>query len=253
MVEAWNSRDLEAIRALHTDDIVHHDATYSNHLIGIEAVMEMTRDFTNEFPSIKRKITKRLMGLEDNLAVFDYWGFRLNDCEFTQADLALIVFLLKTRGDRISTWTLFYGLETMEKIGFSSFDEARSLLSSYGSAWSSGDPSIIGNLYAGNAVREATMLGELQEGSKTISCNAESFFARYPGAQWTLLQAFGEGHGWQGEPPIIGGSFAIRVTDPTGQPCEALAAVLLQASGGQIIHEALYYEPDSLTRCGWMR
>jgi hypothetical protein len=29
--------------------------------------------------------------------------------------------------------------------------------------------------------------------------------------------------------------------------------VLLKASEGQIVHESLYYEPDSLNNCGWAR
>ena len=93
-------------------------------------------------------------------------------------------------------------------------------------------------------------MGDLLEGSEAISSFAESFFAWYPGAQLTLLQAFGEG---MGETPVICGIFALKVTDPTGQTCDLLVAVLLQAPEGKITHEALYYEPNLLIKYGWVK
>jgi ketosteroid isomerase-like protein len=144
-------------------------------------------------------------------------------------------------------------LEATEKLKLGTkkrFDEARSLLSSYQSAWSSGDSIRVAELYSNDAVRTDTLFHEKQEGQEAITSFAESFFAWYPDALWILLQSFGE---WQGESPIIGGTFAVEVTDSANQTCEVLVAVLLQASEGKIAHESIYYEPDSLIKCGWAK
>lgn len=64
-----------------------------------------------------------------------------------------------------------------------------------------------------------------------------------------IIQALGEG---KGETPTIGGTYAVELTDSANQPCEVLVVVLLQASEGKITHEALYYEPESFIKCGWV-
>ncbi len=255
-VEAWNSGDLNDIRALYTDDIVFDDPTTFDHRVGIADLMDMARLFLRDNPATRRRITNHFIGLKDSLATYDYWGVQVNNYEFTPDDPLLQVFLLELRGDLISSWTLLYGFATMEKTELRSktlLDLTRSLLTSYASAWSSGDPNLVGALYAANSIREDTILGGYQEGSEAVRSSAESFFARYPGAQWTLLQAFGQGQGYQGALPLNGGTFTIKITDSVGQPCNVNAAVLLNISGGQIIHESLYYEPDSLIRCGLVR
>jgi hypothetical protein len=211
----------------------------------------MAREFVSGFPLLRRKATNHFISREDYLAVYDYWGFKLGPAELTLDNPMLLTFLLETRDDLISYWTLFYGLETMEKARLTSkerLDEAKTLLLSYSSAWSSGNPNIIAELYTNSAARKDTIFGEFLEGSEAISSFAESFFARYPSAKLTLLQAFGEG---KGETPIIGGTYAVEVTNSTNQPCDVLFGVLLQASEGKITHETLYYEPDSLVKCGW--
>jgi hypothetical protein len=250
-VEAWNSGDIEAIQALYTNNIVFIDTTFNDHLIGIDAVMVMAREFVSSFPLLRRKAKNHFISREDSLSVYDYWGFRLGSIEFTPDNPMLLTFLLQTHDDLISYWTLFYGLETMEKVKLTSMerlDEAKTLLLSYSSAWSSGNPHIIATLYNNDAVRKDTTFGEFLVGSEAISSFAESFFVRCPGSKLTLLQAFGEG---KGETPTIGGIYAVEVTDIANQPCEILVAVLLKASEGKITHEALYYESDSLIDCGW--
>jgi len=252
-VEAWNSGDIEAIQALYTDNIVFIDTTFGDHLVGIDAVMAMAREFVSGFPLLRRKATNHFISREGSLAVYDYWGFQLGPTEFTPDDPMLLTFLLETHDDLISYWTLFYGLETMEKARLTSkeqLDRARMLLLSYCSAWSSGNPNTIAALYTNDAVRKDTIFGEFLEGSEAISFFSETFFAWYPDAKWTLLQAFGEG---KGETPTIGGTYSVMVNDSANQPCEVHIAVLLQAPEGKINHESLYYEPDSLIKCGWAK
>ena len=138
--------------------------------------------------------------------------------------------LSQIRGDRYSSWTLFEEPKSIEKrddviVDKRRFDEARSLLSSYGSAWSSGDANLVGKLYADSAIRKDTIFRESQQGSEAVNSFARSFFAWYPGAQWTLLQTFGE---WAGESPTIGGTYKVEVTDSANQPCGIHVAVLLK-------------------------
>ena len=201
------------------------------------------------------QVTNQFIGLEDSLATYDYWGFSLGGHTFTPSDPYLWVHLSQTRGDRYSSWTLFEEPESIEKrddviVDKRRFDEARSLLSSYGSAWSSGDANLVGKLYTDSAIRKDTIFRESQQGSEAVSSFARSFFAWYPGARWTLLQTFGE---WAGESPTIGGTYKVEVSDTTSQSCEVLVAVLLKASESKITNESLYYEPDSLIKCGWAK
>lgn len=91
-------------------------------------------------------------------------------------------------------------------------------------------------LYSSDAVREDTIIGERLEGREVIASFAESFFAWYPGVQWSLPLGFGEG---RGDTPTTGGVFTIRVSDSDGQPCEVQAVVLLQASEDKIVDEVL--------------
>ena len=253
VVEAWGSGDVEAVRELYTDDIVHHDKSFGAHIVGIDHVANMASSFMIQFAGMQSQVTETFIGSEDSLSVWELWNIQLGH-EFTQGDPLVEVDLLETRGDRISHWTLFYGLDTLEKVAGSStterLDKARSLLSSYGSAWSSGKAQSVGDLYARDAVRVDTIFQERQEGREAIMSFAEAFFAWYPGAQWNILLPFGDG---RGDEPVTGGVYAIRMSGPGGQPCEVHVAVLLNTFEDQIVQEALYYEPDSLIRCGWAR
>jgi hypothetical protein len=251
--EAWSSGDVEAVRELYTDDIVHHDQTFGAHIVGIDRVGYMASSFMNQFAGMQSRVAESFIGLEDSLAVSKLWNIRLGH-EFTQDDPLVEVDLYETRGDRISYWTLFYGLDTLEKVAGSAtterLDGARSLLSSYGSAWSSGKPQMVGGLYTRDAVREDTIFGERAEGREAITSFAESFFAWYPGAQWKLLLPFSDG---RHQSPVAGGVFAITVSGPSGERCEVHAAVLLKTAEDLIVHESLYYGADSLISCGWAR
>jgi ketosteroid isomerase-like protein len=124
------------------------------------------------------------------------------------------------------------------------------MLNYYASAWSSMDFEAVANMYAKDALRQDTLFSESQEESKAIKAFAESFFTWYPGAQWTPLVMFGE-KGFHDKPQAIGSSYAIEVTDPTGEACEVMVVVLLHVFEGEIVQEDLYYDTDSLIQCGW--
>jgi hypothetical protein len=52
---------------------------------------------------------------------------------------------------------------------------------------------------------------------------------------------------------VTGGTYAIRVSDLSGQPCDVQVAVLLWTSENLISQEIIYFEPQSLLKCGWAR
>lgn len=248
-VEAWNAYDFDAMRAHYTDDTEFIDTTFGDNMVGINKLIDMARMMSVTYSSMRRQVINHFVGLEDSVATYDYWDFK----GFTRDDPMLYMMRIRTSGDRISNCTLLEGLEAAEILNLGSkqrFDEARSLLSSYQSAWSSGDPKIVAELYSDDTVRVDTLFHEKQEGQEALISFTNSFFAWYPDAQWTLLQSFGE---WKGESPIIGGTYSIKITDSSNQSCEVLVAVLLQASESKIAHESLYYEPDSLLKCGWAK
>jgi hypothetical protein len=81
-VEAWNSGAAETIRAVYTDDIVHHDDTSGSHIVGIEDVAEMATTVMLFFPSYTNRVTDWFIGSEDILAVYEIWNLSLGGEEF---------------------------------------------------------------------------------------------------------------------------------------------------------------------------
>jgi ketosteroid isomerase-like protein len=252
--KAWMERDFDAARSFYTDDVVFTEVSMGDHFSGLDRLIDMQRNFFAYIgPNFTWRITDSFISKNDSLATTDNWGFSMGNNQYTKEDPFLFVGRFQTRANRISSWTIYEGAEYKDSGGIvdkGQFGEANLLFSSYGTAWSSGDPSTVNDLYDDNAIREDTIFGEQQEGSTAITSFAKSFFNWYPGVQWTLHQVFGE---WAGESPTIGGTFSIKATDSTNQPCEVLVAVLLQAYEGKIAHESLYYEPDSLIKCGWAK
>jgi hypothetical protein len=249
--KAWMERDFDAARSFYTDDVVFTEVSMGDHFSGLDRLIDMQRNFFKIIgPNFTWRTTDNFIGKNDSLATTDNWGFSMGNNQYTQDNPFLFVGRFQTHGNRISSWTIYEGAEYKDSgriVDKGQFDEADLLLSSYGTAWSSGDSNIVNKLYADSVVREDTIFGELQEGSEAVSTFAKSFFSWYPGARWTLLQTFGE---WAGESPTIGGTYTVEVTDSANQPCEVLVAVLLQAYEGKIAHETVYYEPDSLIKCG---
>jgi hypothetical protein len=257
--KAWLERDFNAARSFYTDDVVFTEVSMGDHFSGLDRLIDMQSNFFKYIgPDFTYRVTDSFISKNDSLATTDNWGFSIGNNQYTQDDPFLFVGRFEMRGNRISSWTIYEGAEYKNSEWMFSkgqsdegqFDEANLLLSSYGTAWSSGDPSTVSALYTDNVIREDTIFGEHQEESTAITSFAKSFFNWYPGVQWTLHQVFGE---WAGVSPTIGGTYKVEVSDATNQPCEVLVAVLLKASEGKITNESLYYEPDSLIKCGWAK
>ena len=250
--DAWNAKDLDAIEAVLTDDIHFVDVSGGDNLNGISQVMSMARIFCGIFPNLQRQATSHYIGVEEGMAIYDYWGWRIGAKQYTREDPFIYVFLYKIQDDLISEWHLFEGIEALEAnfISETASVETRAVISSYASTWSSGDPKSVAEMYANDAVRHDSLFEENQQGTKAIKDFAESFFTTYPDVQWTSNETFGE-KPVEDKPQAVGSSFKIEVTNPSGIPCDLEAVVLLYVLEGKIIQEDIYYEPDSLIQCGW--
>jgi len=252
--EAHNARDLEGIEALFTVDVLFVDVTFGDHLVSIDKFMSMTRNMFAFFPEFQWKTLDYFVGSEKFVTIAGFWGGNWGgNKEYTEEDPFIHVFLFEPKEDLIASWRLFYGYDFLNDnrvISETAAADMESMLFSYGSAWSSMDADIVADMYTKDTVRQDTLFGESQQGSKAIKAFAESFFAWYPEAQWTPLEMFGE-RGFRDKPQAIGSSYAIEITDPSGDACQVMAVVLLQVLDGKIDQEDLYYGADSLIQCGW--
>ncbi len=242
--QAWDSRDLDAIRQLYTDDIVHYDG-YPR-FVGIDEVMSMVKSWMVMFPRFRGRLADIYVGRDDGVDVWQLWDMMA----FTQEKPWLEYDQLKTRAGRIWYWRLWYSPDTLAQIGTDVVD--RKLLESYGGAWSSGNPQAVAALYAPGAVREDSLFSERQQGQGAIQAFAARFFAWYPKVQVELLQPFGETD--PGDSRLLrnqGGVYAIQVADAAEKPCDVRTLVLLQPSATGVVSETVYYNAESLIACNW--
>ena len=253
-VEAWNAKDLDAIRAILTEDIHFIDVSFGDNIKGIKDVMNMARIMCIFAPDLQRQTTSHYIGVNQGVAFYDYWNMWHPLTGYTPENPFLYVFLYETKGDLISYWRLFEGLEMLNKhfINDTAANDLQAMITAYQSAWSSKDPEVIAEIYAKDAIRNDTLFGENQKGITEIQKFAQSFFSCYPNSQWTAYDVFGEKQ-YEENPQMIGSSYGIQTTSPSGETCEVMAVVLLHILDGEIIQEDLYYEPDTLIQCGWVQ
>jgi len=253
LLEAWHANDVQAGSNIFTTDAEAFDRSFGDHAVGPDQIMGLISIVSSFGPDWAALQTDQYIGLDNGLVVDEMWNLKFGSIQFTQDHPMIEVDWLQTRDDRISRWTILYALDNLEELAIPTsqrLDQARSLLSSYQAAWSSGDAQAVEQLYAVDAVREDMIFMERQEGQKAIATFARAFFDWYPGGLWNISFDFGEGIG---NAPITGGLYKIKVTDLTGQPCEIKVAVLLQAAENLITQETVYYEPQSLISCGWAK
>ncbi|MFZ2095660.1 MAG: hypothetical protein WAV05_03390 [Anaerolineales bacterium] len=103
---------------------------------------------------------------------------------------------------------------------------------------------------------EDSLYGVTITGTLTIQDYANSFIARSPGANWTLLTPFAEdrsvNHPDLYPHPAQGGIYGIAVKDAQGKPCEVRAAVILTPDeNGIILAQKIFYAANTLLDCGW--
>lgn len=252
--EAHNARDIEAIEALFAEDLLFVDVTFGDHLASIDKFMSMTRRMFAYFPEFQWKTLDYFVGSDKFVTIAGFWGGNWGGKkEYTEADPFIHVFLFEPKEEMIASWRLFYGYDFLNDnrvISETAAADMKSMLISYGLAWSSMDSEVVADGYAEDALRHDSLFDEHQNGVSEIKAFAESFFYQYPEARWTPQEIFGE-RACRDKPQAIGSSYAIEITDPTGEACEVMVVVLLHVFEGEVIQEDLYYDADSLIQCGW--
>jgi hypothetical protein len=141
---------------------------------------------------------------------------------------------------------VLYGQEFHTAAGLALNQE---ILNAYATAWSSGDLESVASLYTPTAVRHEALLWGDRKGNPAIKSFASDFFTTYPGARWELLQTFGE----IPEGGRIGGVFAIHIQRSFGRTCVIHALIILDTEDDQVVEDWVYYQADSLVKCGWVR
>jgi len=250
-VDFWNSQDQKAAHTLFTEDASFLDWTFGDHVEGPDAIYGIVAAVAASDPDWHSSAREWFVGRQDGIAVSDMWNVNLGYGMYTREHPLVEVDWLHLRAGQIYSWRIMYGFDSLDKSNFmltSRADEIRALLTSYQTAWSSGDPQQVADLYASDGVRQEPLLGVKQEGREAILSYAKSFFAWYPSVQWEFTQPFGE---VAPKTPLSGGIFTIHALGSDGKPCDVRAAVLLQDTAGKINHEYVYYDTHSLIKCGW--
>ncbi len=249
--EGYKPGNQATFLSIYADNAVFKDDTYGDGETGAEAIYQILAYSQIYFPNWKQQITEGFIAGDGGAALENDWDLMPDNYQFTQDDPQKVLSWLKLKDNLIKRWLLMYGLDSMEKGGSvekSILDYAQGLLSSYQSAWSSGDPNQVAKLYAASSVRNDSIFGRVSEGSNAVSTYATTFFTQFPGAKWTLSQGYGEGGG---PDPLVSGLFVINVPGTGGQPCEVRTIVILASSEGQINQEDVFHDPQSLIACGW--
>lgn len=247
-VEAWNSHDVDAIRAVYSEDIEHHDGQLE--LAGLDSVTRMAEGMFERNPDWDGRLAGLYIGVNDALGVWEAYDIRAGGDDYTE-DRPLIEYdVLKLRDGQITSWTLYYHPETMPAFtqlpGQAEAEAA--LLADYATAWSSDDPEAVAGLYATEGTRSDPVFGTLSEGRDDIERYATEWFDWYAEVDIELVQPIAEA---SREEPELGGVFSIR-PDGDNNSCEVLMAVLLETNEDrQVVAERVYYDADSLVACAW--
>jgi hypothetical protein len=119
------------------------------------------------------------------------------------------------------------------------------LLVEYAAAWSSGDLDGLASLYAADARRTESLYGVELRGVAEITRHAEAFFARHPGATWTIVEPYIFTSGM-----LSGAVFNLK--EPGG--CDMQMTVLVEMDdAGLISAERVYHDIEAIQACGWER
>jgi ketosteroid isomerase-like protein len=247
-IDAWNSHDADAIRAVYTEDVEHHDGQVE--LVGLDSVTRMAEGMFERNPDWDGRLAGLYIGGDDALGVWEAFGLRAGGDDYTE-DRPLIEYdVLEVRDGQIASWTLYYHPETIP--AFTQLpgqpEAEAALLADYATTWSSDDPEAVAGLYATEGTRTDPVFGQLAEGQDDMEGYATEWFEWYPDVSVELVQPIAEA---SHEEPELGGIFSIR-PDGDDDSCEVLMAVLLETDEDQqIVAERVYYDADSLIACGW--
>lgn len=240
-IDGVNKHDTNLQRPLYTDDIVLYYQGNTPNATGIEGVVANNNGANSENPQLTGRLDGIYIGRAQGFAIAVWW----NDDGFTEQNPVITYVWYMLRDGKISEWWIFASSEYYAAKGTAFTIKP---LQDYASAWSSGDSEKVTSLYDPQVVRQDTLFGENQQGSTAVKEYATNFFAWYPGVRLELLKSFELA---DSAPIMVGGVYAIHVSDQAGKPCDVHAIILLKSSQNKIVNEWVFYQTDSLIACGW--
>ena len=242
---AWATKSVEAVMAFWSDDVRFTDVLGRWRDEPRATVEQMVRSTMQFWPDVA---SGHLSYFHDTTGVVvsqDVWGIG----DATEADPVYEVDAFGTGDGLFTSLHTTYDVESLAHITgrpVADFAAMEALIQGYADAWSSGEPSSVAELYSEAAWRTDTLRGESAEDRQAISDTAARSFSSYPGALWRVDTVFGDS-GVGGV--MTGGIFTVRLAEPDA--CELGAAVVLETNEAQeIVTERVYWELDSLVRCG---
>jgi len=241
---AWDTtKSADAVLALYADDVRFTDLLAEWRDEPRATLEQMVREYVG-MPGLAGSPSSYFVDTTGGVDSYDAWG--LGDA--TQANPVHEVDVFETRSGLLTSLHTVYDVESLAHITgrpVADFAATQVLIQGYGDAWSSGEPSSVAELYAETASRTDTLWGGSAEGRQAISDAAARSFSSRPGAVWQVDTVFGDGPG----EVMNGGIFTVRLAEPDA--CDLGAAVVLETNEAQkIVTERVYWELDSLIRCG---
>lgn len=120
---------------------------------------------------------------------------------------------------------------------------ARAILTQFEEAWRRADQGVIGALYTDDAVRHDAYVGELR-GAEAVGDWMGRLLASFPD-----VEVIPEGLYASGSGPAL--TYRLSMTTD-GTACEMrMASVFDVNEAGEVGHEYVYYDPDTLLACNW--
>jgi ketosteroid isomerase-like protein len=241
---AWATKSVEAIMAFWSDDVRFTDVLGGWRDAPRTEVERMVRYTMQFWPNVADGPSSYFVDISSGVQSYDVWGIG----DATEANPVYEVDQYGTGDGLLTSLHTTYDVKSLAHItGRPVADLApmQTLIQGYADAWSSGEPSTVAELYAETAWRTDTLRGESAEGRQAISDAAARSFSSYPAAVWQVEIVFGDG----ASSVMNGGIFTVRLAEPDA--CELGAAVVLETNQARkIVTERVYWEVDSLVRCG---
>jgi ketosteroid isomerase-like protein len=242
---AWATKSVEAVMAFWSDDVRFTDVLGGWRDAPRTEVERMVRYTMQFWPNVASGNLSYFHDTTGFVYSQDVWGIG----DATEANPVHEVDQYGTGDGLLTSLHTTYDVKSLAHITgrpVADFAPMEALIQGYADAWSSGEPSSVAELYAEAAWRTDTLRGESAEGRQAISDTAARSFSSHPGAVWRVDTVFGDS-GVGGV--MTGGIFTVRLAEPDA--CELGAAVVLETNEARkIVTEQVYWEVDSLIRCG---
>jgi ketosteroid isomerase-like protein len=233
----WDTGDLQGFTDLLADD--GFTFTEPGTLITSKEGFVAYMDQYFESPSLLGSLERRyFVGDGEVVEAYLTWGW----AGIPETNPVVEVERFTVENDRITSIHSMYD-PTLRFFGFRV--DPTDLLTAYASAWSSGDPDALPPLYAPDVVRAEGLYGVELRGVDAITRHAGAFFARHPGATWTIVEPYVFTSG-----PLSGAVF--NFAEPRG--CDLQMTVLVEMDdAGLIASERIYHDVPAIRACGWQR